>query len=103
MIKIKLYDGDKKKVVTHTARWVSTRKLLEGLDVDGADYDTASERINAEIAFVASVFDDVTADDILDGVNADKLQKFLQDFYSQLFGGEDEGAKKAQNRSRTKN
>lgn len=103
MIKIKLYDKDKKKVVTHTARWVSTRKLLEGLDVDGADYDTASERINAEIAFVASVFDDVTADDILDGVTADKLQKFLQDFYSQLFGGEDEGAKKAQNRSRTKN
>lgn len=103
MIKIKLYDRDKKKVVTHTAHWVSTRKLIEGLDVDGADYDTASERINAEIAFVASLFDDVTADDILDGVTADRFQEFLQDFYLQLFGGEDEGTKKAQNRSRTKN
>ena len=102
MIKIKLYDKNKKKVVTHTAHWVSTRKLLEGLDVDGADYDTVSERINAEIAFVASLFDDVTADDILDGVTADRLQEFLQDFYLQLFGGEDDGAKKVQNRSQTK-
>lgn len=103
MIKIKLYDKNKKKVVTHTARWVTTRKLLEGLDVDSADYDTVSERINAEAVFVASLFADVTVDDILDGVTADKFQEFLQDFYLQLFGGEDEGAKKAQDRSRTKN
>lgn len=103
MIKIKLYNRDKKKLITHTARWITTRQLLEGLDIDGANYDTASERINAQVAFVASLFDDVTADDILDGVPADKFQDFLQDFYLQLFGGEDEDAKKVQSRSQTKN
>lgn len=84
-IKLRGKDG---KLHVYEQMWVSTRKLLEAMEITRDNYPSERELNQKQVEFIASVFDqkEITPDAILDGVAAWDFNKFVDNFLDQLLG-----------------
>lgn len=102
MLKIELYNPEKKKKETITQTFVSARNLRKAVQFyTKVETEELSEleQLDELITLVADCFNDerVTFDSILDGIAADQLSKVLEGIMDQLLGGEAKKKEQAAN------
>ena len=84
MIELQIKDAQgKDKVITQN--WVSTRTMLDYLDVLGKKYKTQAEYVRATAEIIAKTMG-ITSDEILDGVSGPGYDLFVQSFNNQIMG-----------------
>ena len=89
MIKISLR-GENGNEKTYTQNWVPVRKMLEAFELTNENYPDLKEFLLKSAEYIADVMgNNLTADDVLDGVSTWEWSAFLDDFYAQLNGGVD--------------
>lgn len=88
-IKIELLN-DKKETVVYKTNFVPARKVREGLEISalGEKGGNEIEVVDKMISFVASLFDGLTEDMILDGIAAWDLFETLQVTISEVLGAD---------------
>lgn len=91
MIRIELRNEKGKKEATEKD-FVSGRKVREVLEMldDFASGEVTSEveALDRKVTFVAGLFDDLTTDDIYDGIDSSELLKTLDNIIDQVLGRE---------------
>lgn len=84
---LKLRD-EKGKEVIHTKDFIKSKELLNALKLNKQVFEDEEEQVLALVNFVAGLFE-VTADEILEGIDAFELnEKLFDNFYKVLGYGE---------------
>ncbi|GAX47315.1 phage tail assembly chaperone G [Pseudolactococcus reticulitermitis] len=90
-LEIRLKKGG--ETVVKTCPFIPARKYLEYLELEESidnESTKPSEVLDKRIAFIVSLFDDLTVDDLYDGLSTKELPIVVQEVTMAILGGGDD-------------